>query len=131
MSQQTFTIGHSNRHWGEFTRLLEENRVATIAHVRRYPGSKSFPQFNKEIMAKEILAKNIEYAHIERLGGRRRETAKSLAASHDNSGWQNKSFRSYADYMATSSFKEGIMKLLLLMAKCDGHLAIMCSEAVS
>ncbi len=130
MSHQTFTIGHSNRHWCEFTRLLKENHVATIVDVRRYPGSKSFPQYNKENMAKELLAKNIEYAHAERLGGRRRETAKSLASSYDNSGWENKSFRSYADYMATASFKEGIRELLLLMAKCDGHLAIMCSEAV-
>lgn len=130
MSQQTFTIGHSNRLWGDFTRLLENNHVAAIVDVRRHPGSKSFPQFNKENMAKDLLAINIEYAHAEILGGRRRVTAKSLASSYDNSGWENKSFRSYVDYMATASFKEGIREFLLLMAKCDGHLAIICSEAV-
>jgi uncharacterized protein (DUF488 family) len=32
--------------------------------------------------------------------------------------------------MITISFKEGIKELLLLIAKCDGSLAIMCSEAV-
>jgi uncharacterized protein (DUF488 family) len=80
-------------------------------------------------MAKELLANDIRYAHIEKLGGRRKETAKASGA-YDNSGWQNKSFRSYADYMVTTSFKEGIQELLLHIEKCEGYLAIMCSEAV-
>jgi uncharacterized protein (DUF488 family) len=124
-----FTIGHSNRQWNEFIRLLEDNHVTTIVDVRRYPGSKSFPQFNKENMAKELLAEGVGYTHIEKLGGRRKEIAKA-SVGYDNSGWQNKSFRSYADYMSTTSFKEGIKELLLLMAKSDGPLAVMCSEAV-
>ena len=74
---QIFTIGHSNRQWNEFTCLLEDNHVTTIVDVRRYPGSKSFPQFNKENMAKELLAKNMGYTHIEKLGGRRKEIAKA------------------------------------------------------
>jgi uncharacterized protein (DUF488 family) len=126
---KVFTIGHSNRQWNEFIRLLEDNGVVTIMDVRRYPGSKSFPQFNKENMAKELLSKDIRYAHIEKLGGRRKETA-GASRTHDNSGWQNKSFRSFADYMVTVSFKEGIQELLLHMEKCNGYLAIMCSEAV-
>jgi uncharacterized protein (DUF488 family) len=126
---QIITIGHSNRQWNEFVRLLEDNHVVTIVDVRRNPGSKSFPQFNKENMAKELLAKDMGYTHIEKLGGRRKEIDKASVVC-DNSGWQNKSFRSYADYMPTTSFKEGIKELLLLMAKCDDPLAIMCSEAV-
>jgi uncharacterized protein (DUF488 family) len=123
-----FTIGHSNRQWNEFTCLLQNNHVVMIVDVRRYPGSKSFPQFNKEIMAKELVTKNIKYNHIEKLGGRRKEIAKALV--YDNSAWKKKSFRSYADYMVTISFKEGIKKLLSLLAKCEDSLAIMCSEAV-
>lgn len=79
-------------------------------------------------MAKELVRKNIEYKHIEKLGGRRKEISKALV--YDNSAWQNKSFRSYADYMVTISFKEGIKELLSLIAKYDDPLAIMCSEAV-
>lgn len=33
---QIFTIGHSNRQWDEFTHLLEDNKIASIADVRRY-----------------------------------------------------------------------------------------------
>jgi uncharacterized protein (DUF488 family) len=47
----------------------------------------------------------------------------------NNAGWKNKSFRAYADYMATTSFSKGINELLLLMKKYS-RLAIMCAEAV-
>ena len=85
---QIFTIGHSNRQWSEFTLLLGDNHVVAIADVRRHPGSKSFPQFNTENMAKDLPVKNIGYAHIEKLGGRRKEIAKASVV-YDNSGWQN------------------------------------------
>jgi uncharacterized protein (DUF488 family) len=97
---QILTIGHLNHQWHEFAGILKCNQRVTIVNVKRFPGFKSFPQFNKENMAKELLTKNIEYMHIEKLGGRRNETAKATVA-YDNSGWQNKSFRSYEDYMAT------------------------------
>ena len=54
-----FTIGHSNRHWDQFTGLLEDNKIASIADVRRYPGSRVCPQFNKENMIRELLLKNM------------------------------------------------------------------------
>ncbi len=128
VTTQVFTIGHSNRQWDEFVRLLEVNRIVIVVDVRRYPGSKSFPQFDKEIMAKDLLTRNIYYEHIEKIGGRRNEIAISL--EYDNGGWQNKSFRSYANYMLTQSFIEGIEKLLTLITKYSDSLAIMCSEAV-
>ena len=55
-----FTVGHSNRQWNEFTCLLQGNQVVMVVDVRRHPGSKSFPQFNKEIMAKELSTNNID-----------------------------------------------------------------------
>ena len=83
-----------------------------IVDVRRHPGSKSFPQFNKKIMTKELVTINIEYKHIEKLWWWRKEIANPLI--YDNSAWQNKSFRYYEDYMATISFKQGIKELLYL-----------------
>jgi uncharacterized protein (DUF488 family) len=129
VTTQVFSIGHSNRQWDEFANLLKDNKIVTVVDVRRYPGSKSFPHFNKEILARELFANNILYKHIEKLGGRRNKIAMPL--EYDNRGWQNKSFRSYANYMLTRLFKEGIEELLSLITKRnDGSLAIMCSEAV-
>src|ERR671933_838659 len=52
-----------------------------------------------------------------------------LKHNDNNTGWRNKSFRAYANYMATTSFREGMNELLLLMKKYS-NLAIMCAEAV-
>ena len=128
VTTQIFTIGHSNRQWDEFINLLKDNQIVIVVDVRRYPSSKSFPQFDKEMMVKELLIKNIHYEHIEKLGGRRNKIA--IPLKYDNGGWENKSFRSYANYMLTKSFEEGIEKLLSLITNYDDSLVIMCSEAV-
>lgn len=43
-------------------------------------------------------------------------------------GWENESFRGYADYMATSDFASALQELATLAER--ERVAIMCSEAV-
>jgi uncharacterized protein (DUF488 family) len=124
-----FTVGHSNRQWIDFIALLQDNHVDIVVDVRRYPGSKVCPQFNKEEMTKELKKQNIEYINIQKLGGRRKEIATERSKCNYNSGWKNNSFRAYADYMTTTSFKEGINEILSLMTQYN-TLAIMCAETV-
>ena len=130
---RVFTIGHSNRKWSDFISILKDNHVDVLVDVRRYPGSRACPQFNKEQMTTELVKENVSYVHIERLGGRRNKLdSKEDRRSDNNSnntGWKNKSFRAYADYMATTSFREGINEILSIMKKYP-NLAIMCAEAV-
>ena len=68
---RVFTIGHSNREWGDFISILKDNRVDLLVDVRRYPGSRACPQFNKEQMTTRLPEENVLYVHIEKLGGRR------------------------------------------------------------
>jgi uncharacterized protein (DUF488 family) len=125
-----FTIGHSNRKWSDFISILKDNHVDVLVDVRRNPGSRACPQFNKEKMTTELRKENVSYVHIEKLGGRRNKLdGKEYRRSDNNTGWKNKSFRAYADYMATTSFREGINEILSLM-KNYCNLAIMCAEAV-
>jgi uncharacterized protein (DUF488 family) len=127
---RVFTIGHSNREWSDFISILKDNHVDLLVDVRRYPGSRACPQFNKEQMTTRLPEENVLYVHIEKLGGRRNKLdIKEMERDNNNTGWKNKSFRAFADYMATTSFREGIDKLLSLMKKY-GNLAIMCAEAV-
>lgn len=126
---QIFTIGHSNRQWDEFISLLQDNHVDIVVDVRRYPGSKICPQFNKEEMTKEIVKENMTYIHIEKLGGMRKQQIDIGKPKYDNQGWKNKSFRAFANYMATTSFKEGIDEILSLVTIYN-NLSIMCAEAV-
>jgi uncharacterized protein (DUF488 family) len=94
--------------------------------IRRFPGSRSFPQFNQANLSAALHEKGIEYHWAETLGGRR---PKSKASSESpNLGLRNKSFRNYADYMLTGEFRTGIEELQkIARAK---RTAIMCSESV-
>ena len=119
-----WTIGHSTRSIDDFVSLLEQNGIKLLADVRSLPGSKRYPQFNKETLAESLSARGIRYEHFPELGGRRKPKADSR-----NTAWRNASFRGYADYMETEQFHKGVERLLVL-AREAGPTAIMCAEAV-
>ena len=89
-----WTIGHSTRAIDEFISLLEEIEIKLLADVRAWPGSKRYPQFNKEALAESLTAHGIRYEHFPELGGKRKSKADSC-----NTAWRDPSFRGYADYM--------------------------------
>jgi uncharacterized protein (DUF488 family) len=124
MISQIWTIGHSTRKIDIFTSLLKENGIKLIADVRMFPGSKRYPQFNKEALANSLSEHGIRYEHFPELGGRR----KPRADSH-NTAWRNEAFRGYADYMETEEFRKGAARFVDL-AQEAGPGAIMCAEAV-
>ena len=119
-----WTIGHSTRTIDNFISLLKENEIELLADVRAWPGSKRYPQFNKDALAESLAAHGIRYEHFPELGGKRKSKPDSR-----NTAWRNASFRGYADYMETEQFQKGIERLLDLAAEA-GPTAIMCAEAV-
>ncbi|HSS17090.1 MAG TPA: DUF488 domain-containing protein [Candidatus Dormibacteraeota bacterium] len=119
-----WTIGHSTRSIDTFISLLKANGIKSLADVRLLPGSKRYPQFNKETLEDSLGKVGICYEHFPELGGRRKPREDS-----PNTAWRNESFRGYADYMETDEFHKGIKRLLDLAAGA-GPTAIMCAEAV-
>jgi uncharacterized protein (DUF488 family) len=119
-----WTIGHSTRTIDDFISLLNENGIKLAADVRMFPGSKRYPQFGREALAKSLGESGIRYEHFPELGGRRKAKLDSR-----NTAWRNASFRGYADYMETEQFQKGIERLLEVAAEA-GPTAIMCAEAV-
>ena len=119
-----WTIGHSTRTIDEFISLLQANQIRLLVDVRSLPGSKRYPQFNKEALADSLGKTGIRYDHFPELGGRRKAKPESK-----NTAWRNASFRGYADYMETEEFRKGFERLLDL-AGGAGPTAIMCAEAV-
>ena len=89
-----------------------------------FPGSKRYPQFGREALAKSLVEHGIRYEHFPELGGRRKTKPDSR-----NTAWRNESFRGYADYMETEDFQKGIARLLDLADQSE-PIAIMCAEAV-
>lgn len=123
IKKEIWTIGHSTRPLADFLELLRSSNIEQLIDVRRYPGSRKFPFYNKENLEISFPENQIEYLHLEDLGGRRKAKKDS-----NNSAWRLASFRGYADYMETDPFKEAAEKLQEV-AK-HKRTAYMCSEAV-
>jgi uncharacterized protein (DUF488 family) len=118
-----WTIGHSTRTIEEFLALLAVYRVETIADVRSFPGSRKYPHYGQQALAATLAAHGLGYAWLPALGGRRRASPDS-----PNTAWRNAAFRGYADYMDSTAFKQGMIRLLDL---ANGlRTALMCAEAV-
>jgi uncharacterized protein (DUF488 family) len=118
-----WTIGHSTRSLEEFIEMLNSFHIEMVADVRSFPGSRRFPHFNKEALEVSLSQAGLHYTHLKKLGGRRK-------VQHDskNTSWRHPAFRSYADYMETDAFREGIDELAqIAMAQPTAY---MCSEAV-
>lgn len=123
MSQAVYTIGHSTRAVGELIRLLGLNGVELLVDVRRFPGSRRHPHFNREALAVELEHASITYLHVPELGGRRGGQADS-----PNLAWRNPGFRAYADYMGTPDFRAALDQVI--EAADRQTVALMCAEAV-
>lgn len=122
-NKTVWTIGHSTRTLEELVIMLHSFKIELVADIRSYPGSRRYPQFNKESLAISLPENNLQYIHLKELGGRRKVNPDSK-----NTAWRHPAFRGYADYMETNEFKQGIEELGALALK--QRTAYMCSEAV-
>jgi uncharacterized protein (DUF488 family) len=118
-----WTVGHSTHPIDEFIALLRRQGITRVADVRRFPGSRKYPQFNPDPLERALAEAGIAYTPIPELGGRRRPRVDSPYTR-----WRNEAFRGYADYMDTSEFATAAAHLADL-AHAD-RVAIMCSEGV-
>ena len=120
---RVLTIGHSTRPLDEFIRLLTANGVDRVIDIRTIPRSRHNPQFNRETLCPVLRRAGIRYTHMSGLGGLRHPRRGSV-----NGGWRNASFRGYADYMQTATFRRSLDRCIDL-ARHD-HVVLMCAEAV-
>jgi len=104
---EIWTVGHSTRPIEELIQALRSFQIKVLGDVRSFPGSRRYPQFNREQLKVALAEVGIEYLHFPELGGRRNARPDSL-----NMAWRNKMFRGYADYMETVEFRSGIARLL-------------------
>jgi uncharacterized protein (DUF488 family) len=117
------TIGHSTRSIEEFIRLLKAHGVRRVIDVRTIPRSRHNPQFNRDTLSSALHRARIHYRHMPGLGGLRHARRDST-----NRGWRNASFRGYADYMQTATFRRNLDRCIDL-AKSE-RVVLMCAEAV-
>jgi uncharacterized protein (DUF488 family) len=118
-----FTIGHSNHLFEKLLEMLKAHEVQLVVDVRTIPRSRHNPQFNSGILASALKTEGIGYHHLPALGGLRHAKKDSL-----NTGWENDSFRGFADYMQTEGFGKGLAELTALAG--EKRTAVLCAEAV-
>jgi uncharacterized protein (DUF488 family) len=120
---EILTVGHSNHEEAEFLELLRGAGVKLIADVRRYPGSRRQPHFERTALAALLLEAGMGYRWLgESLGGRRKTRPDS-----PNGAWESDQFRGYADHMASEEFGNGVAELEGLAR--EQRVAVMCAEA--
>jgi len=107
LSRVVYTIGHSNRSFDEFIKLLKAHDVTLVVDVRRFPSSKVVPHFNRDYLEKELKKRGIKYVWLgDTLGGFRKPN--------------------YISYMSTKEWERGYVRLKALIK--NYNLAIMCKE---
>lgn len=124
MPLRLYTVGHSTHPLDEFMGLLARYGIEALTDIRRFPGSRRHPHFNRDHLASILPQAGVEYRWFEALGGRR----KGVGHTPRNLGLRNESFRNYADYMSTQEFHEAIEQLLALARR--KRTAFMCSEGL-
>jgi uncharacterized protein (DUF488 family) len=103
--------------------MLEAHRIELVADIRTVPKSRRNPQYEGDLLGRFLAEYGIEYVHLKALGGLRHPRRDSV-----NTGWENASFRGYADYMQTAEFDVALDELVALAtAKTT---VIMCAEAM-
>ncbi len=122
MEIKIFTIGHSTRSAEQFVALLKMHEIQYLADVRAFPGSRKFPQFNRENMVKWLGDASVKYEHWNALGGRRH----GILPDSPNGGWQSPLFQSYADHALTDEWQQSLQDLIKLAE--TQRVTYMCAE---
>lgn len=123
-AREMWTIGHWTCPIPTFLEPLDAARIDLLVDVRAHPGSRRNPQFGSAEMAQWLPEHGIDYRHLPALAGRRRKQPDIDPSI--NAGWQNASFKNYADYTLTDAFHDGLADLTELG---QAHrVAIMCGE---
>jgi len=116
---RVFTIGHGTRPAEELVATLEEAGARTLVDVRRYPGSRRNPQFNRAALEGTLADVGLAYRHAVELGGR-------LSGEPGQERFaciRTEAFRSYAARMGTEEYQRALAAALE-----EPWPAFMCAE---
>jgi uncharacterized protein (DUF488 family) len=121
MTLTLWTVGHSTRPIPDFLAVLAAYRIEVVADVRRFPGSRSQPQYQQPALESALQGAGIGYIWLPDLGGRRRPVQDT-----PNTTWRHPAFRGYADHLAGEAFAAGLLELLTVAWGL--RTAVMCAE---
>jgi uncharacterized protein (DUF488 family) len=103
---KVYTIGHSNRSYADFNKILKTYNINLVIDVRKIPKSTRFPHFTKENLETQLPKNKIDYIHLQELGGYKKE--------------------GYQTFSQTKEYFDAINKLIAIIANKTA--SIFCSE---
>jgi uncharacterized protein (DUF488 family) len=116
MSDEIYTVGHSNHPGERFVELLRAHKITAIADVRSTPYSRRNPQFNRDNLRAALKEHAIQYAFLgKELGAR----------SEDECCYVNDKVQ-YALLAKTPLFHSGIERVVEGLR--SHKIALMCAE---
>ena len=116
---RVWTVGHGTRPAEALVEMLGRAAVQTLVDVRRYPGSRRNPQYNRGALEQSLAASGIAYRHAEALGGR----LSGEPGADRFACIRQPAFRSYAARMGTDEWQEALSTALAEPEPC-----FMCAE---
>lgn len=99
--------------------MLEQAGVQTLVDVRRSPGSRCNPQYNRRALEQTLAESGIAYRHAEALGGRLSDEP----GEERFACIREPAFRSSAARMGTDEWQEALASVLAEAEPC-----LMCAE---
>ncbi len=121
-----FSIGHSNREFQDFIKLLETYEIEYLIDVRSSPYSKMFPDYNKEYFTKILKQHGVKYLYMgDELGG----LPKDSSCYIEYTDKKNEDARKidYSKIEMKEFFQNGLKRLKTADAK-GLKVVVMCSE---
>ncbi|MGN9809847.1 DUF488 domain-containing protein [Micromonospora sp. BQ11] len=119
------TVGHGAAGRAGLGELLRGAGVALVVDVRRYPASRTNPDFRREELERWLPEVGIDYRWEPRLGGRRHTAA---GVTEPDTWWTVAAFRAYAAHTRSAEFDAALDELLGDAARRTT--VVMCSESV-
>jgi len=123
-----YTVGHSNQTYEEFLQLLVPHGIDCIIDVRSMPYSKYTPQFNSEVLKRQLNQNGILYAHFGNEFGARRTDCLKDVEFKKKGVTEIKPQVNFELGISTDNFLLGVKRLEKALSQ-GRHVSLMCSEA--
>ena len=117
-----YTFGILGSKADKLLSIIKRYNIKEVVDVRFNPETSDNSELEKDNLAGILENSKVKYTHSVDLSSKYKN-AKSLMM---NSGWKNHMFKTYADYMQTPDFVNGLNKLIVKLK--DHNLLIICNE---
>jgi uncharacterized protein (DUF488 family) len=125
LSERIYTIGHGNKTFEDFIRILQHYEIEIVVDIRSFPASRRHAHFSGSYLERELFSFGMSYLWCRALGGFRK---KGLGDRSPNLALKSDGFRNYADYMLSRSFEENVAILLKIVQK--EMTCLLCAETL-